>query len=134
MTETARPSGYVEHVAVRVSDIHWHIRFFREVLNMTLREIEGTEDDPVQYWTLGGMQLRADPSFTGPEGRLLHLGIMTDDLEAALERAATFGVKELPAGRNWIELPDGLELELIQAAAGSVHNVRAVDPRAGTEG
>jgi len=133
MSRFERPSGYVEHVAISVADIHWHIRFFREVLNMTLREVQGTEESPVQYWTLGGMQLRADPDFAGPEGRLLHLGIMTDDLDGALERAAAFGVKTLPHGRNWIVLPDGLELELIQAAPGSVEAVRAIDPRAGME-
>ncbi|OJY68086.1 MAG: glyoxalase [Sphingobium sp. 66-54] len=133
MTPSLPPTGYVEHVAIRVSDIHWHIRFFREVLNMTLREVQGTEENPEQYWTLGGMQLRADPGFAGSEGRLLHLGIMTDDLDGALARAAAFEVKEQPAGRNWILLPDGLELELMQAAPGAVAAVRAVDPRAGME-
>ena len=51
--------AYVEHVAVRVKDIHWHIRFFYEVLGMDVREIDGPTDDPRQYWTLGGMQLMA---------------------------------------------------------------------------
>ena len=31
-------NAYVEHVAVRVKDIHWHIRFFGQVLGMTMRE------------------------------------------------------------------------------------------------
>ena len=30
--------AYVEHVAVRVRDIHWHIQFFYEVLGMDVRE------------------------------------------------------------------------------------------------
>ena len=34
--------AYVEHVAIRVKDIHWHIRFFHEVLGMDVRDIEGT--------------------------------------------------------------------------------------------
>ena len=29
--------AYVEHVAVRVKDIHWHIKFFHEVLGMDVR-------------------------------------------------------------------------------------------------
>ena len=29
------PKAYVEHVAIWVKDIHWHIRFFEEVLGMT---------------------------------------------------------------------------------------------------
>jgi hypothetical protein len=48
-----------------VRDIHWHIRFFHDVLGMTMREVEGTLDDPKQYWTLGGMQFIAQPELCG---------------------------------------------------------------------
>lgn len=109
--------SYVEHVAVRVKDIQWHIRFFCEVLGMTVREVDGSADAPKQIWTIGGMQLMSDPGFGGPEGRLAHLGIMCEDLE-------------LPQGRNWLALPDGLEVELIQASGTSVAEALAVNPRA----
>ncbi len=125
-----RQQSYIEHVAIRVRDIGWHIRFFREVLGMTIREVDGQEDAPKQVWTIGGVQLMADPDFEGPEGRLAHLGVMTDDLEAALEAAKAFGVKELPQGRNWLALPDGLAVEVIQASQGSVASALAVNPRA----
>ena len=45
--------AYLEHVALFVKDIHWHIRFFEEVLGMGLREVDGTVQEPRQYWTLG---------------------------------------------------------------------------------
>ena len=122
--------SYVEHVAIRVKDIDWHIRFFRDVLGMTLREVIGPDSAPEKAWTIGGMQLNADPDFNGPEGRLAHLGIMVEDLEAVLREAQTWGVKELPMGRNWLALPDGLELELMQAHAKSVAEALAVRPRA----
>lgn len=125
----AGPRAYLEHVAIRVSDIAWHIGFFRSVLGMEMREVDGPEDAPRQYWTLGGLQFMADPGFAGPEGRLAHLGIMVEDLDEALRRAAAYDVRALPQGRNWIALPDGLELELIQAAPASVARVLAVDPR-----
>ena len=48
--------AYLEHVAIWVKDIHWHIRFFEDVLGMTMREVDGTVDEPRQYWTLGGLQ------------------------------------------------------------------------------
>lgn len=129
MTTTKR--AYVEHVAICVRDIHWHIKFFHDVLGMTMREVQGTVEQPVQYWTLGGMQFIAKPDFTGPEGRLGHLGVMCEDLEAALEAARAFGVTELPQGRNWLRLPDGLAIELIQAApASAVAAALAVNPRA----
>ena len=122
--------AYVEHVAVWVRDIQWHIRFFRDVLGMTMREIEGTVDSPRQFWTLGGMQFIASPDFAGPEGRLAHLGVMCEDLEAALAEAQSWGVIEMPQGRNWLRLPDGLAVELIQASGNAVAEALAVNPRA----
>jgi len=107
--------SYLEHTAVRVKDIHWHIRFFREALGMPVRSTQGPEDDPVQVWTVGGVQLVSDKAFEGPEGRMAHLGIMTEDLEAALEEVYKWGVTELPQGHNWFALPDGLQIELMQA-------------------
>jgi catechol 2,3-dioxygenase-like lactoylglutathione lyase family enzyme len=108
-------TSYLEHVAVRVKDIQWHIRFFQEALGMPVDHIQGEADDPKQVWTIGGMQLVADPDFAGPEGRLAHLGIRTADLDAALEEVYKWGVTELPQGHNWFALPDGLAVELMQA-------------------
>lgn len=121
--------SYVEHVAVRVEDIAWHINFFREVLGLTIREETPAGQTPYQVWTIGGLQLMSDPGFSGSEGRLAHLGIMTEDLEAALAEAAKWGVKELPQGRNWIALPDGLQLELIQAYGNGVAEALAAKSR-----
>ncbi|MCC8400629.1 VOC family protein [Paraburkholderia sp. MMS20-SJTN17] len=123
--------AYVEHVAIWVKDIRWHIRFFEEVLGMTMREIDGTRDEPRQYWTLGGLQFINDPHYEGPEGRLAHLGVMCEDLEAALAAAQAFGVTAMQQGRNWLRLPDGLAVELIQAKpAVCVAQALAINPRA----
>jgi catechol 2,3-dioxygenase-like lactoylglutathione lyase family enzyme len=122
--------AYLEHVAIIVRDIHWHIRFFHDVLGMTLRQVDGTLENPKQYWTLGGMQFIAMPNFEGPEGRLAHLGVMCEDLEAALAAAKAFDITELPQGRNWLRLPDGLAVELMQAKpAAAVAAALAVNPR-----
>jgi catechol 2,3-dioxygenase-like lactoylglutathione lyase family enzyme len=122
--------SYVEHVAVRVRDIDWHIRFFRDALGMPVRQVDGAADAPRQVWTVGGVQLIADPAFAGPEGRLAHLGVMTEDLEAALAEVYRWGVRELPQGRNWVALPDGLSIEIMQASGGAVARALAIDPRA----
>ncbi|MGA8516263.1 MAG: VOC family protein [Burkholderiaceae bacterium] len=131
---TPATTSYLEHVAIRVQDIHWHIRFFHEVLGQTLRELEGTAENPNQYWTLGGLQFMATPGTSfGPSndsGWLAHLGVMVDDLEAALAAAQKFDVRTLPQGRNWLQLPDGLAVELIQASPGAVRQALAVNPRA----
>lgn len=122
-------SAYVEHVAIRVKDINWHIGYFGEVLGMTIREIRGPNASPDQVWLSGGMQLIADPEFDAPEGRLGHLGIMVDDLERAISETRNWGSNEMPQGRNWLALPSGLSIELIQALPGSVAAALAVKSR-----
>lgn len=126
--------AYVEHVAVRVKDIHWHIRFFRDVLGMGVRDLHGTPAQPSQYWTVGGMQLISSPGFealpSNDAGWLAHIGVMVEDADAAIWAAMQWeGVKALPQGPNWLELPDGLAVELLQAVPGSVSQALAVQPR-----
>ncbi len=123
--------AYLEHVAIWVKDIRWHIRFFEDVLGMSMREVDRTVDAPRQCWTLGGLQFIHAPQYEGPEGRLAHLGVMCEDLEAALAAARAYGVSEMPQGRNWLHLPDGLALELIQAKPAScVAQALSINPRA----
>ncbi len=55
---------------------------------------------------------------------------MAEDLEAVLRESRDWGVRELPQGRNWLALPDGLTIEILQAAGASVRQALAVDPRA----
>lgn len=121
--------AYVEHAAIRVRDIEWHIRFFREVLGMTLRD-DRRGETPSQVWTVGGVQLIADPTFGGQEGRLAHLGIMVEDQAEVLREAAAWKVTELPQGQNWLQLPDGLCIEILQATGTAVADALAIDPRA----
>jgi acyl dehydratase/catechol 2,3-dioxygenase-like lactoylglutathione lyase family enzyme len=120
--------SYVEHAAIFVKDIHWHINFFKEVLGMECREIDGTPENPKQYWTIGGIQFIADPNFNAAEGRLGHLGIVCSNMEAALEKAKAFGVREDERGKNWIHLPDGLFLELMQDRGNTIEKHHS-DPR-----
>jgi glyoxylase I family protein len=131
MMDNVHPKkAYLEHVAFKVKDIHWHIRFFGEVLGMTLRDVDGDKTSPRQAWTFGGLQLVADPDFEGPEGRFAHLGVMCEDVAAAIAAAQSFGVSHLDKGTNWLVLPDGLIVELLPASPGTVQAVLAVDPRA----
>ncbi len=125
------PQAYVEHVAIWVSDINWHIMFFHDVFGMTLREFHGDAANPTQYWTLGGLQFMAKPDFAGSEGRLGHLGIMCENLEYALQAAHRHpGVSVMEQGYNWLRLPDGLAVEFIQASPAScVAAALAINPR-----
>ncbi len=130
--------AYVEHVAIRVKDIKWHMKFFYDVLDMDVRQVDVSDgsdpNEPHQYWSVGGVQLIHTPRFEAPPsndtGWLAHLGIMVEDLDEALKRAEKFGVKELPQGRGWLQLPDGLAIELMQAMpAIAVEHALAVNPR-----
>jgi hypothetical protein len=100
---------------------------------MDVREIDGPADNPHQYWTVGGMQFMASPDFEAPptneSGWLAHLGVMVNDLDAAIVAAQSWGIQTLPQGRNWLQLPDGLAVELLQAAPGTVEQARSVNPR-----
>ena len=82
------------------------------------------------------MQLISTPDFEAPPcndaGWLAHLGVMVEDLDEAIVECHKFGVKQLPQGRNWLQLPDGLAVELIQAAPHSVAQALQVNPRAKT--
>jgi len=128
---TVAPRAYLEHVAIHVKDIHWHIAFFREVLGLTLRDLHGTPENPSQVWTYGSVQFIYRPEYDRVNGRLNHLGIMADDAEAVVAAALAYpGVTHDERGRNWLVMPDGLVLEILQASPGAVAQALAVNPRA----
>lgn len=115
-------SSFLDHVAIHVKDINWHVRFFSEVLGMPPKMmvgptgVIGPTESPQQVWTIGGMQLVSEPEFTAPEGRLAHLGIKTVNVEAVIDAAESWGVTSLARGRNWLLLPDGLCIELLSTS------------------
>ncbi len=108
--------AYLDHMAIFVKDLKWSIAFFEEVFHMPVARIAGSPEQPDQVWLEGGLQLVSMPDFDSSEGRSAHLGINVDDLDACLEAAYAHGVKELPKGHNWIELPDGLQIEVMSAS------------------
>lgn len=123
--------GYLEHVAFRVRHLAPHLAFFADVCGMAIRD-EKIIGGLRQVWLTGGLQFIEDPTFEGPEGRFAHLGIFVEDLDAALEAASGHGVTVLPKGRNWLLLPDGLEVELDQAQGDAVARALSIDARNAT--
>ncbi|MBS7009385.1 VOC family protein [Anaerostipes sp.] len=105
-------ASYLEHMALRVTDLDWHIDFFKEVFDMPVRMQLG-EVPNRKVWLHAGIQLNEVPDFEGAEGRADHMGIMTEDIERVLEKAYARGVKELPQGHNWFALPSGICIEVI---------------------
>jgi Glyoxalase/Bleomycin resistance protein/Dioxygenase superfamily. len=122
--------GYVEHAAVRVKDLQWHVDFFEQVFSMAVWKKSQPGDKLTQIWLSGGVQLVYAPDFKGAaDGQLAHLGLMVNDMEKVLEKAYALGAKELPQGKNWFALPEGIAIEVIEAKAGKVEQVLAINPR-----
>ena len=44
----SQTKSYLEHVALRVDDIHWHIRFFRDAFAIDIPACDGPTDNPRQ--------------------------------------------------------------------------------------
>ena len=123
--------GYVEHVAIHVKDIHWHMAFFESVLGFTLRDFHGEADNPTQVWLYGGIQLINTPDFVPARGQMNHIGVMADDMEAVVAAGLAYpGVTHEARGRNWLVCPDGLIVEILAASPGAVAQALAVNPRA----
>jgi 2-dehydropantoate 2-reductase len=114
--QPARPAE-VDHVALKVADIDWHIRFFEAVLEMPVREVDGPREAPRQAWLRGGIQLISAPGMAAAvvpaQPWVAHVAIRVRSLEAALARAADWRVSALPQGPHWLRTPDGIALELL---------------------
>lgn len=111
--------AHVDHVAVRIADIAWHIRFFQEVFGMVVKQVDGPAEAPLQVWFDAGIQLIATAGHealpSNDAGWLAHIALCVADREAVLAHAADWGATVLPQAANWIQTPDGLALELFQA-------------------
>ncbi|MEH7385953.1 VOC family protein [Bacillus sp. JJ1521] len=119
--------SYIEHTAFCVKDIQWYIRFFKEALGMQVVNMEGTEANPYQVWLQGGLQIISDTGLEKSRGQLHHIAITTEDLESVLKEVYTWDVSESPKGRNWVQLPEGLVLELIQAKNNSIEKLLNIE-------
>lgn len=113
--------AYIEHVAVCVKDILWSEKFFKEALNMEETRRAVNEDGSLKsIWFKNGLQLMA-----AGEKQSHHLGLIVDDYAAARKTMLSYeGVHEM-AGKpeKWLQLPDGLTIELFQAAEGAIDKV-----------
>lgn len=112
-------AAYVDHVAVKVRDFDRIKQFFIEVMgaDVTLTDpADGTE--PLKQAWVGGVQLQRDESYDAAaqgEGRMTHIGMAVDDVDAVLERAyAVEGVVQAEGHeRNWFVIPDGPMIEVV---------------------
>ncbi len=120
-------ASYLEHAAVTVRDIEWSIRFFSEVLGMEVVRRKETDGKLEQAWLRGGIQLVAAPE-NHAAGRGHHLGIVVEDFPSTLSEMLRYEGVHAMEGRpeKWVELPDGLVLELFQGKPGAIEKVLSI--------
>ena len=81
-----------------------------------------------QVWLHGGIQLVAAPE-NYAVGRGHHLGIVVEDFSSTLSEMLRYEGVHAMEGRpeKWVELPDGLVLELFQEKPGAIEKVLSID-------
>ncbi|SEH21921.1 VOC family protein [Selenomonas sp. KH1T6] len=123
-----KKASYLEHAAVTVADIDWSLKFFQTVLGMTETRRKEKDGNLQQVWLKGGLQLVAAPEDPAA-GRGHHLGIVVQDFAATLQEMLAYEGVHPMEGRpeKWVQLPDGLVLELFQEKPGSIEKVLGIE-------
>ncbi len=109
------PVNILHHTAIYVTDIQWFIDFFEEALGMRVSKYDGEKECPTQVWLDGGIQLIAKSTVAGSQSGLAHLGLACRSREEAVAMVKPYANATCPQGENWLELPDGIILELMQS-------------------
>lgn len=116
-------AAYIDHVAYRVRDLDWTAAFFEKVYDMTVTRTVTAENGLRNVWLSGGLQLVEEPEFDNADGRAHHVCLLVDDLEGARQKALDLGCKPLPK-HHWVELPNGLQVEMFAALEGVVETLK----------
>jgi len=111
-----------------VADIEWSQKFFADVLGMTETRRKEKDGKLQQLWLKGGLQLVAAPD-NPAAGRGHHLGIVVQDFATTLQEMLAYEGVHAMEGKpeKWVQLPDGLVLELFQEKPGAIEKVLAIE-------
>lgn len=118
-------SAYIHHAAYFTAELDWYVRFFDHAFGMTVEKSRTGSGGLREVWLAGGIQLVEVPSDTPANGKAAHLCLLVEDLENAREKALAMGCLPM-SKRHWVQLPDGLCLELFEAADGAIEALAAV--------
>jgi len=128
--------SYLQHGCFVVNDLEWHLRLFEELFDAPVLRSAASSDGERRCWLAGGYQLNAPAEPFEPvpvqDGGLFHLGIVVDgDCVELGRRAVALGCLPVPGkAENWIALPDGGVIEIMQAQnPAAIDAARALDPR-----
>lgn len=118
---------YLEHMAFKVKDLDWCVDFFHKVFDMPIRLSLG-EAPNRKIWLHAGIQLNEDLSFDNTEGRCDHFALMTTEYDKVLGECLEWGCTQIPAGENWLKMPNGMVIELKRCDKEAVETILAQKP------
>ncbi len=119
--------AYIEHAAYNVKDMDWYLRFFEEVFELVPYR-ERTTDGLREVWLNGGIQLCESADLQTEDGRCSHLCLLVDGMEEIRQKALALGAEPLTK-HHWLQLPDGLKLEMFEAAEGAIETFQSTQKR-----
>ncbi len=119
--------AYIEHAAYNVDNMDWYLKFFEEVFELVPYR-ERSTNGLREVWLNGGIQLCESAEKQDQDGRCSHLCLLVEGLDEVRERALAFGAAPMPK-HHWIRLPDGMQLEMFEAADGAVETLQAAPKR-----
>ena len=104
-------AAYLEHMAFKVNDLDWCVKFFQDVFDMPIRLSLGKAPNR-KIWLHAGIQLNEDLTFKDKEGRCDHFALMVSNYDETLKKCIQYGCKTLDMGENWLQMPNGMIIEL----------------------
>lgn len=104
-------AAYLEHMAFKVNDLDWCVKFFQDVFDMPIRLSLGQAPNR-KIWLHAGIQLNEDLTFKDKEGRCDHFALMVSNYDETLKKCIQYGCKTLDMGENWLQMPNGMIIEL----------------------
>lgn len=120
-------AAYLEHMAFKVNDFDWCVKFFQDVFGMEIRMAIGEKPNR-KVWLHAGIQLNEDISYQNAEGRCDHFALMSDSYDTVIERCLAYGCKQHSMGENWLQMPNGMLIELKRAEPAALETILKQKP------
>ncbi len=105
----------LHHVALNVPDIQWYTSFFQRIFGMKIRKTSGRSPDR-KVWFFEGIQLNECLNIPAAGAACDHISISVTDIAETMGAALKAGCMPVTNGEHWFALPDGMMIELMQAA------------------
>lgn len=101
----------LHHIAIKTNKAEWYVKFFKKVFSMNVKK-EVSNSEARKIWFYEGIQINEVTENCNQEGYTDHIAISTEEKEAIIRKSGECGCVQIK--ENWIQLPDGLIIELIE--------------------